>query len=268
MNAVARDKRLVAQSFSRAAHTYDSVAGLQRSVADTLLAQLPQGSPEVVLDLGSGTGYASPILRERYPQALLLSLDLAEGMLGYARERHHRESHHRERHRHICGDAESLPLADNSVDLIYSSLAIQWCEQPHDLFAELHRVLKPGGRVLIATLGPGTLVELKQAWRAVDDDRHVNEFCPLGVLEEASQGLISVAQKIEQRVLEYIQLGALMHELKALGAHNVNPRRQQGLSGIARLKTLSRAYDEQRLDSGALPASYEIYYLEWIKDSP
>ncbi|MBV1787004.1 malonyl-ACP O-methyltransferase BioC [Marinobacterium sp. D7] len=262
MNAMVRDKRLVARSFSRAAATYDSVAGLQRSVADALLARLPQGSPGVVLDLGSGTGYASETLRRRYPQALLLSLDLAEGMLGYARSRQPLTSHH-----HICGDAEALPLADNSVDLIYSSLAIQWCEQPLDLFAELRRVLKPGGQLLIATLGPETLIELKQAWARVDDDRHVNEFCPLLALRAAAAGLASLDESIERRVLEYDHLSELMHELKALGAHNVNPRQQQGLSGISRLRTLSRAYDELRLENGALPASYEVYYLAWMKDS-
>jgi len=266
MNAAVRDKRLVAQSFSRAAQTYDSVAGLQRSVADTLLAWLPDClpdfGPQVVLDLGSGTDYASPVLHERFPQALLLSLDLAEGMLRFARS--HRQQ---ARHLHICGDAEALPLADSSVDLIYSSLAVQWCEQPQRLFAELRRVLKPGGRVLIATLGPNTLSELKRAWARVDSDRHVNEFCPLAELDSAALGLTARRRSIEQRVLEYGQLGELMHELKALGAHNVNPRQQQGLSGTSRLRALARAYEEQRLDNGALPASYEVYYLEWMKDS-
>ncbi|MBR9883647.1 MAG: malonyl-ACP O-methyltransferase BioC [Oceanospirillales bacterium] len=262
MTLAVRDKRLVAQSFSRAACTYDSVAGLQRSVADRLLGWLPELSPEVVLDLGSGTGYASSTLRQRYPQALLISLDLAEGMLNFARGREQAVRHH-----HVCGDAESLPLADDSVDLIYSSLAIQWCEQPQQLFPELCRVLKPGGQLLVATLGPQTLYELKRAWAEVDDDRHVNEFIPLEALKSAGEGLVSVREMIEQRVLEYRQLGELMHELKALGAHNVNPRQQQGLSGMARLRTLSRAYDGQRLVNGSLPASYEIYYLQWQKGS-
>lgn len=260
MNAPVRDKRLVAQSFSRAAATYDSVASLQRAVADRLLQWLPSVSAQVVLDLGSGTGYATAQLRQRYPQAQLVSLDLAEGMLRFARQRQPRAHHF------VCGDAEALPLADSSVDLIFSSLALQWCQQPKRLFAELARVLKPGGRVLIATLGPATLHELRRAWAAVDADRHVNDFVPLAALEAAAEGLLRERQQRELRVLEYERMGALMHELRALGAHNVNPRRQQGLAGPARLRILTRAYDRQRLDNGQLPASYEVYYLDWSRE--
>lgn len=260
MTAMLRDKRLVASSFSRAAATYDSVAGLQRETADHLLSWLPDIEPQVVMDLGSGTGYASPQLKARYPQALLLSLDLAEGMLAFARGRHSLQQH-----QHVCGDAEQLPLADSSVDLVFSSLAIQWCEQPDLLFAELERVLKPGGQILVATLGPTTLVELKQAWSAVDDDRHVNEFPPLESILGASASLQLERQETQLRVLEYGKLGQLTHELKALGAHNVNARSRQGLSNRACLKRLTQAYDRARMASGALPASYELYFCHWRK---
>lgn len=262
MTVALRDKRLVAQAFSRAAQTYDSVAWLQREVASRLLQQLPAMQPRVVLDLGSGTGYASAALRGRYPQAQLISLDLAEGMLAFSRQRGALSRHH-----HLCADAEQLPLADGSVDLIFSSLAIQWCQRPRQLFAELARVLRPGGRLLVATLGPATLHELKHAWAAVDEDPHVNAFLPLPELTAAAQGMRLMTQSTALRVLEYERLGELMHELKALGAHNVNPRRQRGLAGPARLRILTRAYDALRLDNGQLPASYEIYYLDWIRET-
>lgn len=255
-----RDKRLVAQAFSRAAPSYDSVAALQRGVADTLLDWLPETGPERLVDLGSGTGYASAPLRQSYPQAALISLDLAEGMLHYARQNRAVTPD-----LSLCADAEALPLADASVDLIFSSLAIQWCERPVRLFTEVARVLKPGGRFLVATLGPATLNELRQAWAAVDDDVHVNSFVPLRVLCAAASPLTLVRERCEIRQLEYDRLNGLMHELKALGAHNVNPRRQQGLSGPARLRTLTRAYDRFRLANGRLPAGYEVYFLEWIK---
>ncbi len=258
-----RDKRLVAQAFSRAAPSYDSVAALQRSVADTLLSWLPLAPPQRLIDLGSGTGYATPQLRQRYAEAGLISLDLAEGMLQYARV--HREAR---ADLSICADAEALPFAAGSVDLIFSSLAIQWCERPQRLFAEVARVLRPGGRFIVATLGPATLDELRQAWAAVDDDIHVNSFVPLASLRACTAGapLTAARELCEIRQLEYDRLNELMHELKALGAHNVNPRRQQGLGGPARLRTLAKAYERFRLPNGRLPASYELYFLEWIRD--
>lgn len=256
-----RDKRKVAQAFSRAAESYDSVAQLQRDIADRLMHWLPHQVAGNLLDLGCGTGYAAPYLREHYPRAPLLHLDLAHGMLTYAREQRPVVGAH-----YLCGDAEQLPLADASVDLIWSSLAVQWCEQPDRLLAELARVLKPGGRCLLATLGPDTLYELKRAWAAVDDDVHVNSFIPLEQLLEHNTRLALGRCETEYKVLRYNRLQELMHELKALGAHNVNSRRDQGLSSRQRLVRLLDAYEQQRMADGALPATYEVYYLELLKE--
>ncbi|MBV0933440.1 malonyl-ACP O-methyltransferase BioC [Marinobacterium weihaiense] len=256
-----RDKRKVAQAFSRAAESYDSVAQLQRDIADQLLDWLPQQAEGHVLDLGCGTGYAAPYLRERYPQTPLLHLDLAHGMLSFAREQRPVPDAY-----YLCGDAEQLPLADASVDLIWSSLAVQWCEQPERLLAELARVLKPGGRCLLATLGPDTLHELKQAWAVVDDDVHVNNFIPLTQLLAHNVSLQLVRCETEYKVLRYSRLQGLMHELKALGAHNVNSRRERGLSSRQRLTCLLEAYEQQRQADGMLPATYEVYYLELLKE--
>lgn len=256
-----RDKRKVAQAFSRAAQSYDSVAQLQRDIADQLMNWLPPQVEGNLLDLGCGTGYAAPHLRERYPQSPLLHLDLAHGMLSFAREQRPVPEAH-----YLCGDAEQLPLADASVNLVWSSLAVQWCEQPERLLAELARVLRPGGRCLLATLGPETLHELKRAWAAVDDDVHVNSFIPLQQLLQHNLGLKLVRCETERRVLRYNRLQELMQELKALGAHNVNSRREQGLSSRQRLVRLLEAYEQQRQTDGSLPATYEVYYLELLKE--
>lgn len=256
-----RDKRRVAQAFSRAAESYDSVAQLQRDIADRLLQWLPEQVEGKLLDLGCGTGYAAPHLHARYPRSPLLHLDLAHGMLSFAREQRPVADAH-----YVCGDAEHLPMADASVELIWSSLAVQWCEQPDRLMTELARVLKPGGRCLLATLGPDTLHELKRAWAAVDDDIHVNSFIPLTQLLQHNTDLQLARCETEYKVLRYHRLQELMHELKALGAHNVNSRREQGLSSRQRLLGLLDAYEQQRLNDGTLPATYEVYYLELLKE--
>ncbi|UTW14187.1 malonyl-ACP O-methyltransferase BioC [Marinobacterium rhizophilum] len=262
MNAAALlNKHRIAESFSRAALTYDAAAELQRQIGHRLLDALPATEAARVMDLGSGTGYFTPLLRQRFVSSQLVSLDLAQGMLAYARA-----------HRPdpaavwVCGDAEALPLADNSLDLIFSSLAIQWCERPERLFAEIKRVLRPGGRFVVATLGPGTLHELRDAWAQVDGDMHVNRFVPRQQLLAAlPPGLKLQDFRTEQRVLRYAQLRQLTAELKGIGAHNMNQGQATGLTGKARVQAFKAAYERHRDPDGLLPATYEVYYLELEK---
>ncbi|MCP8689090.1 malonyl-ACP O-methyltransferase BioC [Marinobacterium sedimentorum] len=263
MNAAALlNKHRIADSFSRAALTYDAAAELQRQIGHQLLESLPDTRPDRVLDLGSGTGYFTPLLRQRYGASNLLSLDLAQGMLAYARQ--HRPDANAA---WICGDAEALPLAGDSLDLIFSSLAIQWCEQPARLFAEVARVLRPGGRFMVATLGPDTLHELRDAWAAVDSDMHVNRFLarePL--LASVPANLQLRAFSTENRVLRYSQLRQLTSELKGIGAHNMNQGQPTGLTGKARVQGFRAAYEQHRDAQGLLPATYQVYYLHLQKD--
>ncbi|MCV6604500.1 MAG: malonyl-ACP O-methyltransferase BioC [Porticoccaceae bacterium] len=249
-------KQQVAQSFSRAANSYDSAAELQRKVADQLLAMIPGTlQPRHVLDVGCGTGYLSVGVRSTFPGAHLTALDLAPGMLEYAKV------HRPVADRWLCADAEELPLPDNSIDLVVSSLTYQWCEQPQNWGAELQRVLKPGALAVFSTFGPGTLSELRSAWQAVDNAVHVNHFVPPGVLQRQLQGA-GLQCELTTEVLcpTYTDLKALMGELKAIGAHNVNQGRPSALTGRQRMRALVDAYEQFRDDYGRLPASYEVVY--------
>lgn len=247
----------VAESFSRAASHYDSVAQLQRDVGSELLGELEAiaEQPANVLDLGSGTGYFYPHLQSRYPAANYTGLDLAEGMVAYSRSRFPAAG------QWLVADAESLPLAAESMDLVFSSLALQWCYRPQLLFAELARILRPGGRCVFATLGPDTLQELRGAWAAVDEHQHVNSFLPAAELHRAAQSVPGIELSLRSRPyrMEYSQVRELLNELKTLGAHNVNRNRPAGLTGRRALQGMLRAYEHYRQD-GTLPATYEVYF--------
>ncbi|WP_415911843.1 malonyl-ACP O-methyltransferase BioC [Neptuniibacter sp. QD37_11] len=256
------DKRRVADSFSKAAQTYDSVADLQREVGQELLAYLPQQSVSTMMDLGCGTGYFTPKLKHAYPDATLLNLDLALGMLQFSRAQRCEDQTH-----WICADAEALPIADQQLDLIFSSLAIQWCEDVEGLFSEISRVLKPGGRFVVATLGPDTLKELRQAWSHADSFTHVNQFMPVEQLKAAlPEALCCQTLEQQNKVLRYSQLKQLTDELKRLGAHNMNAGQQQGLTGRERVRRFKEGYEQQRLDDGALPATYQVIYAVFEKE--
>ncbi len=255
MSELQPDKRQVAASFSKAAASYDSVAALQRAVGGELLARLPADlAPAQWLDLGSGTGHFSRAMAARWPQATGIALDIAEGMLCHARPLGGA-------HFHLCGDAENLPLADQSQPLIFSSLALQWCGDFARVLSEVRRVLARGGVFAFSSLGSHTLQELRASWQQVDGFAHVNRFRPLETYQQlcAESGLELLTLQAENRVLYYPELSGLTHELKALGAHNLNPGRPGGLTGRARVRALMQAYEQFRCADG-LPASWQVVY--------
>jgi len=249
------DKRQVAASFSRAAASYDSVAELQRAVGGELLQRLPQGfTPRRWLDLGCGTGYFSRVMGQAFPASQGLALDIAEGMLNHARPLGGAEHF-------IAGDAERLPLQNGSCELIFSSLAVQWCSDFAAVLREAHRVLQPGGVLAFASLCVGTLDELRESWRAADGMVHVNRFRPFSTYQQLceSSGLRVLGLEQCPHVLHYPDVRSLTHELKALGAHNLNPGRPGGLTGRARIVALVEAYEQFRQSQG-LPATYQVVY--------
>ena len=161
----------------------------------------------------------------------------------------------------MCADAQALPLADASVQLLFSNLALQWCSEPDGIFRELFRVLAPGGLMVFSTLGPDTLKELRASWLEADGFNHVNAFADMHDLGDAlvRAGLKDVVVDAERITRTYRSVFDLMRDLKSLGAHNVTAGRQRGMTGKRRLHAMAQAYERYR-ENGLLPASYEVVY--------
>lgn len=262
------DKKAIALSFGSAASTYDAAAHFQRWVGETLLEEflssqefLSHRAQSNVLDLGTGTGHFLPYLKRAFSPSLLVGADLSEGMLRYVQGQQTNAPE-------LCAaDADSLPFRDNSFDLVFSSLAIQWCADLSILFEQVLRCLKPGGSFVFSTLFDGSLLELKQAWGEVDNAQHVNSFFSRDDYLDALATLpyeIDFAQQRE-KILYYDKALTLSKELKALGAHNMTPKRQKGLTGKQRLKRFIEAYEAHRLDDQRLPATYQVGFFSITK---
>jgi malonyl-CoA O-methyltransferase len=253
------DKHQVRRAFSRAAEHYDEVAALQREIGQRMLdrLELVKLQPELVLDVGSGTGVATAALARRYRKARVLALDFAFPMLQQTRKR----GAFLRKPRCVCGDLEHLPLADSSVDLIYSNAAIQWSNDLDHTFSEFRRVLRPGGLLMFTTFGPDTLKELRAAWSVADGATHVSRFIDMHDVGDAllRAGLADPVMDVDRMSLTYDRVSDLMRDLKVLGAHNATSDRQRGLTGKGRMKAMAAAYEEFRRD-GRLPAHYEVVY--------
>ncbi|HTE14562.1 MAG TPA: malonyl-ACP O-methyltransferase BioC [Burkholderiales bacterium] len=266
------DKRSLRRSFERAAQSYDAAAVLQHEVCKRMDERLDliKHLPATILDAGSGTGNALPALRERYPKARVTALDLAFTMLLKSRARTPWWKALLTRPPNgVCGDIEQLPLAAASVDMVWSNLALQWVNDPDKAFAEFHRVLAPGGLLMFSTFGPDTLKELRAAYAGVDQHTHVSRFIDLHDIGDilVKRGFADPVMDMEPFTLTYSDVRALMHDLKAIGAHNVTQDRPPGLTGRARLAAVTQAYEPLRRD-GKLPATFEVVYGHAWKPLP
>jgi malonyl-CoA O-methyltransferase len=266
VTAYALDTRRVRRSFDRAAETFDDAAVLQTEVRDNLLARLDWMAlaPRVVVDAGAGTGHASRALIRRYPKARVIALDFSPRMLHAAGRR---QSWLR-RFARVCADAERLPLADGSVDLILSNLMLQWCN-PDLVFAEFRRVLAPHGLLTFTTLGPDTLRELRSAWAEVDSRTHVHQFIDMHDLGDAlvRGGFASPVLDVERYTLAYADVRRVAADLKATGARNATMGRARGLTGRRQFAAFQAAYEAHRRD-GRLPATYEVVFGHaWTPDA-
>jgi len=223
----------VRSAFNKASNDYNDHAFLQKEIASRLDEKLDviTSSSEVILDLGSGTGLLSNNLKKRFPNSQIICLDFAQNSLKNNQSKHK-----------ICANANHLPLADSSVDIVISSLMMQWCPDLNRLFSEIHRVLKNDG------------------WSVVDNETHVNTFTDMHDIGDKmlGAGFQSPVMEMEKLTLTYQTVIDLLKDLKAIGAQTVGSR-SKALMGKDKFKLMTQMYESYRQD-GKLPATYEVIY--------
>lgn len=268
-------KPLINAEFSKNAKLYDSVAKVQRKIADrlvslTLLAHFKEQTHELsILDAGCGTGYVgfslcNALSAQKAPESKLPSvtaLDLSKEMLEVARMRNIYEAYYQ-------GDIEALPFADSNFDLVLSSLAIQWCHEPQRAISELVRVAKSTFKsrdenekaakpsVIISTLVEGSLHELISAFKTIDDEKHVIDFISesaLSKIVEQYGGKVTIYKE----VMHFESLKSLFKSLKNIGATALKNRRK-GLLGRESYQKLEQFFK----NNGGYQLTYTVALIE------
>jgi malonyl-CoA O-methyltransferase len=164
----------------------------------------------------------------------------------------------------VQADAFFLPFADASFDLVVSNFMLQWCQDLDAVFAEIRRVIKPGGALLFSTFGPDTLKELRQAWLAVEGDaahERFNDFIDMHDIGDAliRSGFGQPVMDVEQVRIIYKNAMDVMRDLKALGATNAKSTKvSKNLLRRDTLKAVEAAYEDQSSIKHQVTATYEV----------
>jgi len=201
----------------------------------------------------------------------VVALDIALGMLHAAREQSGwwRKLFSGSKQNALCADIEALPLANHSMQLVWSNLAVQWCNDLPATLVELQRVLQPEGLLMFSTFGPDTLKELRAAFHGADNYNHVSRFADMHDIGDMllAAGFAEPVVDMEYITLTYDDVKAVMQDLRSIGAHNATAGRPQGMMGKTAWSKVLQNYEALRRD-GKLPATFEIIYGHAWKPQP
>lgn len=140
-------KQLSIREFTQAAKIYETDrAGIYEMCKDDyppMLAELERMSFDDVLDVGCGTGPVITLLHDKYPEKHYVGLDLTPAMIKVAQAKGLSNAEF------VVGDAENLPFDDASFDAVLCSNSFHHYPNPEAFLREAHRVLRPGGRLIL-----------------------------------------------------------------------------------------------------------------------
>jgi malonyl-CoA O-methyltransferase len=254
---------------------------LRREIAGRMHERLAlvKIAPERVLDAGCGAGQDLALLQKTYPAAHIVGIDASAAMLQAAKgpapaarplnQLFSRLMPAKTGIDRLSGDFGNLPLGPNSVDLVWSNLALHWHPQPDKLFAEWRRVLRVDGLLMFSNFGPDTFKELRTAFAVMDESPHALPFVDMHDFGDqlVEAGFSTPVMDMEQITVTYSTADALLADVRALGGNPLATRRR-GLVGRAAWQKMLAALESQRRPDGKLGLTFEVIYGHAFRPVP
>jgi len=235
--------------------------------------------PQRVLDAGCGAGPDLGTLQKTYPAAQIVGLDASTGMLANAKapppamrslnQMLSRLMPAKAGVDLLCGDFGTLPFGPNSIDLVWSNLALHWHPQPDRVFAEWRRVLRVDGLLMFSNFGPDTFKELRTAFAALDETPHTLPFVDMHDFGDqlVEAGFSTPVMDAERITVTYSTVEALLADVRAIGGNPLATRRR-GLIGRAAWARMADALEALRGVDGKIPLTFEVIYGHAFRPVP
>jgi malonyl-CoA O-methyltransferase len=212
-------------------------------------------NPQVILDLGCGLAQSTKALKKIFPKAQVIGIDCSMQMLKLANSRRYFWN----KLPFVQADVMQLPIASESVDLIFSNQLLHWLPDTSGFFKECFRVLKPQACLLFSSLGPDTFKEFRQVFVKIDQFQHVHDFIDLHDIGDQllSEDFLDPVMDREDLQINYTSPDALLQALRHQGVRNYSSKRSKGLMSKKKWQTLWEYYPTV---DGKWPVTYEIVY--------
>lgn len=235
--------------------------------------------PQRVIDAGCGAGPDLGTLQKTYPAAQIVGIDASPAMLEGAKAPAapmrslngmlSRLMPAKAGVDLLCGDFGSLPFGPNSVDLVWSNLALHWHPQPDRVFAEWRRVLRVDGLLMFSNFGPDTFKELRTAFAALDETPHTLPFVDMHDFGDqlVEAGFSTPVMDAERITVTYGTVAALLADVRAIGGNPLATRRR-GLIGRAAWRRMVDALEAMRGADGKIGLSFEVIYGHAFRPVP
>lgn len=250
----------ISKAFNKYAPLYEQAAKVQLEIGSRLIERLHylKINPKRILDLGCGPGTFSPVLRQLFPKAHIVGLDLAQGMLHEAKKK----QGWRRKWSLVAADMVSMPFASGTFDLIFANQVVHWGRSLPTVFSELNRIMSLNACLMFTSLGPDTFKELRTSWLGANEFAHVNEFADMHDVGDylLSEHFLDPVMDMEHLTVQYKTVPQLLSALKNQGVKNIHAQRNKGLTGKASWKQFEKNYEALQTEQGKYPLTYEVVY--------